>query len=282
MDATPQTPGGLRDERLREPSDPAGQPLMRKKNLREWLHDLYFGTSTRSRKFRIGLFVFDLVAVIFFAFSSIAREAPLIILIDWLLAIPITLDFSARYYLATNKRRFLLTPATWADIVVIATLFLASIMENLLFLRALRLLRSYRVLSHLKRDYRFFKKNEDLIRSVTNLCVFLFVTTSFVYVLQVRVNPEINTYLDALYFTISTMSTTGFGDITLVGPMGKLLSIIIMLSGVTLFLRLLQSIFRPNKVTHECPDCGLQRHEVDAVHCKHCGRVLHIVDEGTA
>ena len=71
-----------------------------------------------------------------------------------------------------------------------------------------------------------------------------------------------------------------FGDVTLVGTVGRLLSVVIMVLGVALFLRLIQTIFRPTRVAHECPDCGLNRHEADAVHCRHCGRVLHIATEG--
>jgi voltage-gated potassium channel len=59
-----------------------------------------------------------------------------------------------------------------------------------------------------------------------------------------------------------------------------LLSIFIMLAGVGLFLRLVQTIFRPSRVIHECPACGLSRHEPDSVHCRHCGLVLHIKSEG--
>ncbi|HSM20019.1 MAG TPA: ion transporter, partial [Hyphomicrobiales bacterium] len=29
-----------------------------------------------------------------------------------------------------------------------------------------------------------------------------------------------------------------------------------------------------------CPHCGLNRHETDAVHCKHCGQLLKIETEG--
>jgi voltage-gated potassium channel len=96
----------------------------------------------------------------------------------------------------------------------------------------------------------------------------------------VRINPSIENYVDALYFTVATLTTTGFGDITLEGDSGRLLAIVIMVFGVALFLRLVQTIFRPQKVRYECPDCGLNRHEPDAVHCKHCGRVLHIETEG--
>jgi voltage-gated potassium channel len=53
-----------------------------------------------------------------------------------------------------------------------------------------------------------------------------------------------------------------------------------MVVGVALFLRLVQTIFRPEKVRYRCPDCGLNRHDLDAIHCKHCGRVLNIQTEG--
>jgi voltage-gated potassium channel len=86
--------------------------------------------------------------------------------------------------------------------------------------------------------------------------VFIFVVTSAVYVTQNDINPQISNYVDALYFTITTLTTTGFGDITLQGPGGRLFAVV------------------------KCPDCGLLVHDADAVHCKHCGRVLHIETEG--
>jgi voltage-gated potassium channel len=38
-------------------------------------------------------------------------------------------------------------------------------------------------------------------------------------------------------------------------------------------------MFRPNKVRFRCTDCGLLRHEPDAVHCKACGKLLNIPDD---
>ena len=53
-----------------------------------------------------------------------------------------------------------------------------------------------------------------------------------------------------------------------------------MIFGVTLFLRLARALLWFHKVRFPCPSCGLQRHEVDAVHCKTCGELLNIPDEG--
>ena len=49
--------------------------------------------------------------------------------------------------------------------------------------------------------------------------------------------------------------------------------------GISLFVRLAQSIVRPYKVMYPCEKCGLQRHEVDAVHCKACGHLLNIPND---
>ena len=169
------------------------------------------------------------------------------------------------------------------DVVVILSLVLAVFVENLAFLRivrTLRLLRSYHLLRDLRTDSPWFRLHEDIIQRTVNLLVFIFIVTSVVYVTQHVINPKISSYVDALYFTVATLTTTGFGDITLEGATGRLLAVVIMFVGVGLFLRLLQAIFRPDKVRFECPDCGLLAHDADAVHCKHCGRVLHIRDEG--
>ena len=117
----------------------------------------------------------------------------------------------------------MLSVSTAADLVVIVSLLLPFFIENLAFLRiarALRLLRSYHLLRDLRRDSRWFRQHEDIIQRTVNLLVFIFIVTSVVYVTQHVVNPKISSYVDALYFTITTLTTTGFGDITPEGRAG--------------------------------------------------------------
>ena len=120
---------------------------------------------------------------------------------------------------------------------------------------------------------------EGIARALANLITFVFVATGFVYA-TFRGHDGIAGYVDALYFTVATLTTTGFGDVTLPGPWGRLLSIAVMLVGITLFLRLAQALIRPHKVHFPCDRCGLQNHDPDAVHCKACGKLLCIPDEG--
>ena len=111
----------------------------------------------------------------------------------------------------------------------------------------LRLLRSYHLLKELREASSWFRRNEDILQSAVNLVVFIFVVTAIVFVIEDDRNPNINNYLDALYFTVTTLTTTGFGDITMTDSVGRLMTVLIMIFGVALFLRLVQTIFRPSK-----------------------------------
>ncbi len=245
---------------------------------------LYTGRSRTAAHFRYALIVFDLFTIAFFIATTPLQPRPIILAADVAIGTIILTDFLARLWIAPSKARMLSQIYTIADILVILSLVLAPIVtQNLAFLRvlrALRLLHSYHVLRDLRRETQIFRRHEDVIVSSVNLGVFIFLVTALVFVLQVRSNPDIVTYIDALYFTVATLTTTGFGDITLTGPVGRLLAVAIMVIGVALFLRLAQTIFRPSKVSYTCPECGLNRHEQDAVHCKHCGEPLKIETEG--
>jgi len=229
------------------------------------------------------LMVFDILTILFFVVTTMLADSWWIRIAELFFALIISLDFLARLKIAPNRINYFMQFTSWTDMIVIATLLAPAFTANFAFLRVLRsvrLLRSFHVLKELRQISPFFKRNEEVIQSIINLGVFVFVVTALVYVLQVRSNPDINNYIDALYFTITTLTTTGFGDITLQGSSGRIIAILIMVIGVALFLRLVQTIFRPPKIRYKCVECGLTRHETDAVHCKHCGKVLNIETEG--
>ncbi len=257
---------------------------MSKLHLKDSINLLYTGRSRAAAHFRYTLIVFDLVTIGFFIITAPLPTTPAILTADVVIGSIILVDFLLRLWIAPSKPRMLGQIYTIADILVIFSLVLAPfVTQNLAFLRvlrALRLLHSYHVLRDLRRETPMFRRHEEVIVSSVNLGVFIFLITALVFVLQVRENPNIVTYVDALYFTVATLTTTGFGDITLTGTTGRLLAVVIMVVGVALFLRLAQTIFRPTKVSHTCPECGLNRHETDAVHCKHCGEPLKIETEG--
>lgn len=242
------------------------------------LHDLYHGDSRRAHRYRYGLLIFDVAMIGFIVVSSFFHGVLAVELFDGLFGFIVLVETAARILAAPQRLRELLSLGTLVDLVVVASLLAPITGENLAFLRvlrALRLLRSYRILRRLRQDLPFFRRNQDAILAAVNLALFIFVMTALVFETQVDRNPNINNFADALYFTVTTLTTTGFGDITLPGTIGRLLSVAIMIFGVSLFLRLIQVLFRPARTSWRCPGCGLTKHESDAIHCRHCGTLLN-------
>ena len=252
-------------------------------DLKRALRRLYEGSTPQGVRFRYALLAFDIVTILFIIVTSFLPSTHITDIIDVLFGALILADFAARVFISDNRMRDLTRVSTWTDIIAIVS-FLAPLAGEgggfLRILRTLRLLRDYQVLARLRTDFGFFKRNEEVIFAVTNLGVFIFIMTAIVYETQKLRNPQIHNYADALYFTVTALTTTGFGDITLPGTTGRLISVVIMIFGVTLFFNLARALISPSKVRFPCPTCGLQRHDVDAVHCKACGTVLNIADEG--
>lgn len=274
------------DRQIRQQPNEVATVVMPEPRLRKTVNHLYTGRSRSAVLFRYGLIAFDVFTIAFFVASAAWVPSSGIQAMDAILGVLILGDLLARLWIAPRRLVALVRIHTIADMIVVLSLLLAPLVSaNLAFLRILRtvrLLYSYQVLHDLRRDTPFFRRNEEVIVSAVNLAVFIFVITAFVFVFQFGENPGIGNYLDALYFTVSTLTTTGFGDITLTGTSGRLISVLVMIGGVALFLRLAQAIFRPRALINACPDCGLRRHEPDAVHCRRCGHVLKLAGDPDA
>src|SRR5680860_187565 len=251
--------------------------------LRERIGLLYNGRSLTAHRFRYALLAFDVLTILFIVGTSFTPREPWIEYVDMIFGVVILADFCARIWVSPHPVREFAHPATWADMVAIFSFLAPIVGEGLGFLRilrTLRLLHTYQLVSRLRADSTFFRRNEEAITAVINLIVFVFIMTGIVYETQHWRNPAIANYVDALYFTVTALTTTGFGDVTLQGSLGRLIAVVIMIFGVTLFLRLARALLQVHKVRFPCPDCGLQRHEADAVFCKACGTRLNIPDEG--
>ena len=249
----------------------------------ETLRELYFGDSDRAHRFRYAVLAFDVTTIAFVIVTSFF--APMIVFewIDAVIGVVILADFIAHFVATRQKMRYFTRLSTWADVVALVS-FLAPVAGEgfgfLRILRTLRLLHTYQLSARLRRDVSWFREHEQVVLATVNLFVFLFVMTGLIYATQYGRNPDIRHYADALYFTVTTLTTTGFGDITLEGTAGRMLSVAVMIVGITLFLRLATALFRPAKVRYECQTCGLTLHDPDAIHCKHCGETVKIETEG--
>lgn len=64
---------------------------------------------------------------------------------------------------------------------------------------------------------------------------FIFLCGIIFYHLEKGTNPAVQKYLDAVWWSYTTATTTGYGNITPMTDAGKILSIILMVTGLALF-----------------------------------------------
>lgn len=225
------------------------------------------------------LAIVDISILAFFILGPYLRSGPSYLVIDYAIAAWVAAELGARALAENSVKAFLRQPLTWIDVIVLGTLLFPSILFNFAFLRVMRIWaigKSPLFREALRRAG--WNRYLDVARACLNFLVFLFLVTGFVYTTFFYRQDSGEGFVDALYFTVATITTTGFGDITLPGTLGKLTSIVTMIVGISLFVRLAQAIVRPYKINFACPQCGLQRHDTDAVHCKACGHLLNIPD----
>jgi voltage-gated potassium channel len=245
---------------------------------RKALHELYFGRTRAAIRFQSVWLVFDLVLIAFFMVAPFIERGPLFLVVDYCIAAVLALDLAARAWAYGNFRRWFVRPIAIVDIIVLLSL-LVPLASNFGFLRVLR---AYSLVNG-SAFWRVIGRRSwlesgvaETIKAVTNLGIFIFMMAALVHTAFATRVPALTSFMDSLYFTITALSTTGFGDIVLPGFWGRAVSIVIMIGGVTLFFRLVQVMMRSHKVRHPCPTCGQLRHEADSVHCKACGTLLNI------
>ena len=250
------------------------------KSLKRKLYKLFYGKSYFSIVFNNIMLIFNISLIFLVLASSFYPKNELIISIELFLGILFLLEYLLRFWVSKDKFLFPFKFLNIVDLLVILSLFSPIFLHNLSFLRlvrSLQVLRLYNLSSFGVRGHKhnkFLVRNKEVVTGILNLIVFVFLMSSLVYSFQVDKNSGINNYIDAMYFTLATLTTTGFGDITPTGTEGRVLVIMIMIFGITLFIRLAKSIFKKPKNFYTCKTCGLKRHDFDAIHCKHCGEVI--------
>lgn len=176
-----------------------------------------------------------LAALLLDTVAPVTDEVSRIIhIFDTCVCVLLLVDFGARLWRAPDKRKFM--KWGWIDL-------LASI-PNVEWLRAgrlVRILRILRLLRALRAGHRVLQlilsnKPKSAFASV-GLSSILLITISSVIVLVVETGPEANiqTAEDALWWSVTTVTTVGYGDKYPITTEGRILAMVLMVCGVGLF-----------------------------------------------
>jgi voltage-gated potassium channel len=239
----------------------------------------------------VALLALNLAFVAVFVAGTYPLEPALsrdLLRLEGVIAVVFLVEATLRVYGAEHRLGELFDPYTVVDLVAIAPALVVLASPATLGVEAgfLRVVRVVRVL----RFYRFTRDAEFFFGTVADntlralellltVLVLFFLSAGLFYSVEHVANPNVDTFGDAFYYTVVTLSTVGFGDVLPVTPAGRWVTVATILAGIILVPWQASKIVREwaarDTVDVTCPNCGLAAHDRDASHCKACGHVIY-------
>lgn len=203
------------------------------------------------------------------------------------------LEYLLRIYGAPHRWSHVKDIYSIIDLVAIMPTLILMALPASFFIHDIRFIQILRVLSVFRifRFLRFMAQNHllfgmispgmvNVARLVLSIIIIFFVYSGLFYFVENPLNPKVQNFGDAFYFTVVAVSTVGFGDIVPVTQTGRMVTVAMIISGIILIPFQAARIFRAwmttgrEKKAMTCPSCGLDRHDADARYCKKCGESL--------
>ena len=242
--------------------------------------------------FIVVLIILNVVAVMLETMPSIEKNAEAMRFFryfDWISVAIFTVEYVMRVWSCNHdekykgsfrgRLKYMMSPGALVDLVAILPSYLhAFIGLDLRVLRMLRLLRFFRLFrltaytkpAHMINN--IFKKRKNELALSFILTFFLIIISSCVMYFAEHPHPPpgadeslFTSIPKTIWWSVVTLTTTGYGDMYPVTNLGKGLASIIMMTGVAFFALPAGIItagfideFRINRVkkTHKCPHCG--------------------------
>jgi voltage-gated potassium channel len=270
---------------------PAGET----KPWRTKIYEVIFEADTPSGKlFDVLLIIAILLSVTVVFLESIEElkndYGQIFFALEWGFTILFTAEYLLRIISVNRPLRYIFSFYGIIDFLSIAPTYLSLIIVGSQYLLAIRILRLLRVFRVFKLTHLLTQSNilvEALKASRAKIAVFLFaVLTSVVVIgaiIYVVEGPE-NGFTSipvSMYWTIVTLTTVGYGDISPQTPLGQLIASIVMIMGYAIIAVPtgivsveIASAAKKQVTSQVCPNCLAEGHDKDATHCKYCGSKL--------
>ncbi|MFT7558462.1 MAG: voltage-gated potassium channel [Flavobacteriales bacterium] len=269
--------------------------VMNQGQLKAKLNEIIFGTDTPAGKgFDVLLIVMILASVFVLMIETVEGHSEqtefFLRLAEWFFTIAFTVEYMVRFYCSPKPFKYASSFYGVIDLLSILPSYLSLIIPGANYLLIVRLFRVLRVFRILKLA-RYLREANVLVRAMMQsrrkILIFfisvLILSTIFgslMYVVE-GVNHGFSSIPKSIYWTIVTITTVGYGDITPQTPLGQVIASLAMLTGYSIIAvptgiltaELTQEIQRERN-THLCGGCNKGGHETDALHCKHCGNGL--------
>lgn len=265
---------------------------MTQAELRQTLYTVIFGTETRAGKlFDVVLIYMIVLSVAALMVDSMVIEGTqlrqLLTVAEWTFTILFTVEYLVRIYCSPRPLAYMLSFYGIVDLVSVLPSYLGLIFPGANYALVVRLMRVLRIFRVLKLA-RYVSEANVLVRSLLlarrKILVFfsvvLVLATIFGSIMYVVEGPAngFTSIPKSIYWTVVTITTVGYGDITPKSPLGQVVATVAMLTGYSIIAiptgivtaELAQEIQR-ERIARVCNNCGRAGHDQDAKYCKFCG-----------
>lgn len=170
-----------------------------------------------------------------------------------------------------GRLRFMLTPMAMVDLAAVLPTFLG--LADLRYLRVLRLLKLARYIESMRLLQQVvIKKRAELGVTLLVICILLIFTSCLIYAAEYPDNPQFASIPAAMWWSIVTLTTVGYGDTSPTTPMGQVLAGFIAILGIGMFA--LPTSILGAAFVEEMEQRGQRRQGKSPGSCPHCGKDL--------
>ncbi len=161
---------------------------------------------------------------------------------DWFIWAAFAFEYVVRLVLSSQRWRFV--RRQWADLLIVVLPFLRPlrIVRSARALRLLRLARLGSALAKVGQDGRRLLVRHHLHYALLVIGMVILGAASLVFLVEDGSGGTIDSFADALWWAVTTVTTVGYGDTFPVTPAGRGIAAFLMLTGIALFGMLTASL----------------------------------------
>ena len=262
---------------------------------KENLYEVIFEADTRAGKvFDVALLIIILLSVVLVMLESVPGISKIhhdtLVMLEWVITGIFTLEYITRIIIVKKPWKYIFSFYGIIDFLAILPTYLSLVIigsQSLVVIRMLRLLRVFRIL----KLTRYTQAGRTLIGAIwasrEKISVFIFFVINLVVIIgtvMYLVEGEKSGFTSipqSIYWSIVTLTTVGYGDISPVTPLGQILASFVMIMGYAIIAVptgiVTAEMINPSsgKNTQVCSNCLYDKHDNDAKYCKKCGAKLN-------
>jgi voltage-gated potassium channel len=267
-------------------------------HFRQKTNTIIYGTNTASgRLFDLILLGIILLSVLLVMLETIkgfdTKYHTQLIVLEWIITVFFSLEYILRIIALKKPIKYIFSFYGIIDLMAILPMYLSFFFVGtkvLTVIRALRLLRLFKILNHPQFSHQSVQLREAMIASRGKILIFIYfmlissvVIGSVMYIVEGEKGGFTSIPM-SIYWTIVTLTTVGYGDISPITPLGQFIASFVMIMGygiIAVPTGIVSAEFAKTNAnkkidnkSNPCANCGTEDHTFGAKYCYHCGADL--------